>query len=559
METMFWRYRYSRLVAVAAAIGLGLLLTACGDEPDIADATARGVDRTGTLASATADPVADDGAETEEDQQGQATVSGPGSGQEGTSPPIEGPGEIAEDGTIRAEITGAGDRQTFRIEVVEGQEITMAQLGGCAFSGGDRLEAEIEGGGISVRWLFRSEREGDCSDIRRFEITRTETIVVVVEAAAGHENATGAYSFQVTDVTTPGPVAIDGNVAVSADSPTAGAGRIEGVGHQDRYSFQAVAGEVYVLRQLDCDLVGGDFLVMEVEGAGLSSSLTLRGPTECSAVERLLPTENGTVELLVRANGDETTGTYSFVVEGRGADAGLAELVLGDAANPDATPIIAGELSEIGEQDTYSFDISIGQQFLVQQTGDCEIVGDDAIWADVTGPGFDDTIQFKTLLDGDCRVNSWYEADNDGRVDILVRHRDDAATGTYNFRLLWVPVDPILTLSSGQVVAPHSPVAGAGILSALGQQDVYRIDVVDDETVTIELLGGCDFKGNDRIFLDAEGAGLNELMFVDEESEGDCLKSESHEIERTGPLFITVSDRNDNLATGSYSFVVTVE
>lgn len=554
---MCWRFRYLRLVAVATTLGLGFLLTACSDEPEIADATAQGVDRTDTLASAPAEAIEDD--HTQGQEPDEAEGSNPSSGQEGTVPPIDGPGEITSDGTIRAEIADTGDQQTFRIEVTEGQEITMVQLGGCVFSGGDLVQAEIEGGGISASWLFRSQEEGDCSDIRRFEITRTETLVVIIEGAPGHENATGAYSFQVSDVTTPAPVSIDGGVAVSADSPVPGAGRLERIGHQDRYSFQAVAGETYVLRQLDCQLTGGDFLVMEVEGPGLSKSLTLSGPTGCSGVERLIPTEAGVVEILVRANGDETTGSYSFVVEGRGTDAEAPELVLGDAANPDPTPIIAGELSEVGEQDAYSFDISLGQQFLLQQTGDCEIVGDDAIWADVTGPGFDDTVQFKTLLEGDCRVNSWYQAENDGRVDILVRHRDDAATGTYNFRLLWVPVDPILTLTSGQVVSANSPVAGAGILSAIGQQDIYRIDVVDDQTVTIELLGGCDFKGNDRIFLDAEGAGLNELMFVDEESEGDCLRSESHEVERTGPLFITVSDRDDNLATGSYSFVVTVE
>lgn len=560
MGRTYWRSGLLRTVVASAA--LSLALGACGDEPQIADATATAVDSTDTLGSASADGsgTGTDG-ESGGDEQAQGSESSRRpTDQEGTAVSILGPGDIGDDGSIRSEISDPGETQTFRIDVVEGQELTLVQLGGCALAGGDRLEAEIDGGGVSIRWLFRSEADGDCLDLRRIEITQTETLVIVIQAAAGSEAVTGSYSFQVVNVTTPEPVALDGDIVVSADSPVPGAGHIERIGYRDRYSFQAVADSTYVLSQLGCELSGGDFLIIEIEGAGLSDSVLLSGPTDCDRVDRLLPTESGLVELLVRANSDRTTGTYSFVVEARGADEAVAsDLLLGDAANPAATPIISGELSAIGEQDEYSFEVKRGQQFVLQQTGECEIIGDDEIWSDVDGPGINDTITFKTLLDGDCRANEWYEADNDGRVQILIRHRDDSATGTYNFRLLLVPVDPILTLTSGQVVRQHSPVAGAGILSTIGQRDVYRMDVVDDEILTVELLGGCVFAGNDRIFMDIDGGGLSELLFLDEESEGDCRKTESFEIEETGPVFITVADRNDNLATGPYSFVVTID
>lgn len=563
--------RFARVRMIAAAIGMALLavlvLAACGDDSPLAEGTATGVDGEPELGSEPAGSGSDGSGleavnDTGDPADTEIQAAGSGSdtaGQEGTAPSLEGPGEIGDDGTVRGELTAAGDTHAYRLPATTGQELVLIQLGGCRFSGGDLLQVEIAGGGIEDRWLFRSEADGGCSDIRRVEITETGTVTLTVGGAPGQEDTTGTYAFRVSDVTTPPAVPIDGNLTVSPGRPTPSAGQLERIGHRDRYLFTAAAGETYVLRQLGCDLVDGDFIVMEVDGAGISDSLLFSGPTGCDAVERLTPTESGPVELLVRANGDETIGTYSFVVEGRGSDPSSPDIVLGDAADPEASPIVSGELSAIGEQDRYSFDVTAGQQFVVQQTGDCEIVGADELWADVNGPGFDDTVRFKTLLDGDCRSNSWYEAEADGPVEIVVRHRDDAATGTYNFRVLDVPIEPIETLTSGQVVAPGSPTEGAGVLSAIGQRDVFRIDVVDDQIVTIELLGGCDFAGNDRIFLDAEGAGLNELLFMDEASEGDCLRSESHEVESTGPLFITVSDRNDNLATGTYSFVVTVE
>jgi len=132
-------------------------------------------------------------------------------------------------------------------------------------------------------------------------------------------------------------------------------------------------------------------------------------------------------------------------------------------------------------------------------------------------------------------------------VTLTVNDRESMATGTINFRLLRVEQSEIVTLEPGAVVEEQ--------ISQIGEQDVYRLDVAAGQTFTIEMLGNCNLTGGNRMRLDVKGAGVNDLIFVDDVREGDCLDVETYTADERGAVFITVED-DRAMITGDYSFTL---
>jgi outer membrane protein OmpA-like peptidoglycan-associated protein len=552
------------VLAVAAA--------ACGGDGE-PDQVARGTARVGTTPPTTASGSTDAPETTEasnsteaptattaadEVPSDQTTVPDNNGGEDGEDPEAPlfsgNPGEIIRvsgaegidgSGDVQGSIDSEGEQDVYTFNVTAGQSILLEQLG-CDITGSSSIRVALSTPSRNFSGSF-SERQ-ECLERDRYDVRESGEATLTVGGA--NDLRLGTYSFRIVDVTTT-PIELTGGAVVAPDSPP-GAGNLEREGFTDIYHFNAVEDEAFVIEQLGgCEFTGDDALRIDIEGAGMNRTETLR-EGDCRDAARFEPEESGLVVITVGHNSHNTTGVYSFQLNALGVEGELADLPIGDSTNPEATEIISGEISRPGEEDVYTIPVREDQQLLVQQTGNCAITNGSHFRMDVDGPAPNLVFRMEDVEEGDCVDNDFIQAEADGEITLTVRDQDSEATGTYNFRLLWVPIDPVVPLLSGDVVAPGQPTEGAGRL-VLGQRDQFSFDALDDQVFVIEGLGGCDFGDVSQIFIEIEGAGERTRVLTRDASAGDCLKTTEFEAERAGEVIITVGD-DKNLAVGTYSF-----
>ena len=208
---------------------------------------------------------------------------------------------------------------------------------------------------------------------------------------------------------------------------------------------------------------------------------------------------------------------------------------------------IEGEL-QAGQTLTYRFDVTAGQAVLVRQLGGCVFDGSNVLAADVGGPqGFGGAIFFNIRTD-DCADTRRYVADETGEVVLEFRDSDPDFSGTFAFEVFDVTDEPIVDISFGDIVAPDSPIAGAGKIEFAGTQDVYRFEVEQGDAWIVQQLG-CDLQGAARLSLDYEDAGRGFSTLRN----GECDEADRFEASSSGTVLIVARDP-DNEGTGTYSF-----
>jgi hypothetical protein len=126
--------------------------------------------------------------------------------------------------------------------------------------------------------------------------------------ASGYGDATGTYAFQLWYVAEPQTFAIRIGQEVSENQPGPGAGRIDGPGAEDFYTFSARAGQtVYFAAQGASDWIV--WTVTDEAGNALFTERDLRG----SDPGAITLDQGGTYTITVSGYGD-ATGTYAFQI-----------------------------------------------------------------------------------------------------------------------------------------------------------------------------------------------------------------------------------------------------
>lgn len=539
----------SRYRGIALLFAMACLISACG-QPEIASGTAT----PGTVDTSRGDATNNEPTGASGDQDDDSTVlpgatpvsdaSGPG--QQGWLPVVSGPVQPDDTGAIRGEIDSPGKVHVYTFEAIEGQHVLVDQLGGCQTVNGDSLDGRLEGPGDSGFVSFDSDAD-NCFDIDEFVFTAAGTATLTIEGE--NENTTGNYSFRLVDTTTPPPIALDDGMIVSPDSPAAGAGQIEQAGFNDHYQIQVTEGDAFTIQQLDCALSQDDSLDVLFDGIEVSGYIA-DFRDDCDSIDRMVAQETGTVDMIVRST-SRVTGTYSFAFNrvNDGSDE-IQQITLGDSSDVAAAPTYTGAIDEFGQINYFTFDLTEDQYIVVEQAGNCNFEGGTSVQGNLLGAGIDSNVY---LSGGDCNGIDRFRATESGEVILKFQSTSSDVVGTYDFRVMEIPVSEDIPLESGDIVEANQPVEGAGNIDALGAWDRYVIDVEDNQTVRITPIGTCTVSGSMSMKVVGE-IDYNTAYFYS--SQEGCFEEFVFEAEETGTLVIIVGDQNGLRSQGNYGFKV---
>ncbi|SNS59254.1 hypothetical protein SAMN05216276_101249 [Streptosporangium subroseum] len=293
--------RAARLLGVPL---IAVLLAGCGALGGGGDATAASAAPVRATSEASVPPAADAQPSQEPptqdpsaapDDSGQGSGGSGGSGQARTVAPG---GTLADGDTVSAELTRAGQKDTFTLDLGGAREFYVADM---RCDGGIKVQviAEIDGkpeglDNLSLcggNWVFKLSKAGG----HRLEIT-------------GDTNVIGPYSFRLATVKVRSfPVKL--GLKIGEGSP-AGAGRLAAGGEVHRFEFDADgASAIKVLGGAGSCLA----IEMELVDAAETSVATARQPIPLCGYELPIALSNGDGRYaLVIRSAAAKTGPYSF-------------------------------------------------------------------------------------------------------------------------------------------------------------------------------------------------------------------------------------------------------
>ena len=337
---------------------------------------------------------------------------------------------------------------------------------------------------------------------------------------------TGAYSFQLLDVTPPPQqFLIAFGDTVRQDVPDPGAGNIEVAGATDIYAFEFIGtpGLTAIFDHLSGDNTDIAWRLVSPRGQLLFD-------TSIGDQDVVLPTR-GTYTLTVEGNTIDDTGSYSFQL----LDAPAAQqfaIAIGDTV-ADGVPVLgAGNIEVPGAADVYSFDANAGQVVFFSRIA----FGSDLAWR-LTAP--DGSVVFDLPF-----ADQLTELTESGTYTLRVAGESPTDLGVYEFDLLDV-TDSIdeFEIGVGDNVDPDFPSPGAGNLEAPGAVDVYTFDARERQEVFFESVGGTDVDFSWRLTA-PDGAPV----FA-----AGALVSQQVTLPQDGTYTLVVSG-SDSTITGPYSF-----
>ncbi|MDX3105356.1 hypothetical protein [Nonomuraea angiospora] len=221
-------------------------------------------------------------------------------GQNGRSPVAVEPGGVLTDGsTVSAELTRAGQKDRFTLDLGDAKEFYVT---------------DMQGDGIQLQ-VF-SDADGEPLVPSSVALS-FGTSTFKLSKAGGHRlevwgntNVIGAYSFRVATVKVRTfPVAI--GLKIGEGSP-AGAGRLDVPGRIDRFEFDSDGATAVKVLGGAGDCLG---IQLELYDAADKSIATARQPVPLCGYESDLPLSGGDRRYaLVVRSGEAKTGTYSFQI-----------------------------------------------------------------------------------------------------------------------------------------------------------------------------------------------------------------------------------------------------
>ena len=260
-------------------------------------------------------------------------------------------------------------------------------------------------------------------------LTETGTYQLIVEGSVGSTNSTGDYDFKLIDATAASTISLD----------TVVNGTLSPGQESDFYRFTAAAGQRLVF-----DAISGSGPIFRVYDQG-NSQITAAGIT--SDREFTAP-EAGTYLLEIEGN-STTNVSYSFQLVSPTTSS--TPLTLGST--------VAGTITELGEQDIYTFSGTAGQRLIYDATVNNSnnllvrlFSPSGAVVGSQIGSDFDGNLV--TLTE-----NGTYQLIVEGSVGFT------SSTGNYNFKLIDATAAPAISLGTPVI----------GMLSPGTESDFYRI------------------------------------------------------------------------------------
>ncbi len=275
------------------------------------------------------------------------------------------------------------------------------------------------------------------------------------------DGAPGTYSFRLWSVPDPQSFAINIGLAVSSGVPSAGAGKIESPGAQDRYTFSVATGGARLYVQSITNLCG---CVWSLRSSSGSYEHGFAQQAMGDVATAFYPA--GSYVLTVGAPGT-VTGTYKFEIWNVASPTTYAVSV-GQTVSNGVPSAGAGNVESPGAQDRYSFSVGAGGARLYLQvvSNACG-----CLWSLRSSSGsYEHGFTHQSI--GDVPAAFYPQG-----TYVITVSGSGATIGTYSFTVRNVPAVQAFAISVGQSVSNGVPSAGAGNIESAGSQDQYTFSV----------------------------------------------------------------------------------
>ncbi|MCP9934861.1 cadherin-like domain-containing protein [Cyanobium sp. Candia 9D4] len=310
-------------------------------------------------------------------------------------------------------------------------------------------------------------------------VTLTETGIyqLIVEGLVGNANSTGSYDFQLIDAAAAPVLTLD----------TETAGTLTPGAKSDFYRFTAAAGQRFAFDAITG--TGPNFRVFDAGNTQIFSG-SINFDYEFTTPEA------GTYLLQIEGNSNTATPvSYSF------------QLVTPTTTSTPLTlgSVVSGSITELGEQDIYTFSGTAGQRLFFDAT----VNNTRSILATLRSPS-GTTLSF---LDADSD-GSLITLTEPGTYQLIVEGQVGVAnsTGDYDFKLIDASNAPLITLGT----------AITGTLSPGRESDFYRISGTAGQRLTFDSLAaatGANWRlfdpNNVTVAGSSVGAGTDFTAFLD--------------------------------------------
>ncbi len=341
----------------------------------------------------------------------------------------------------------------------------------------------------------------------------TLTIDAVGDAFAANRDATGAYSFRLSDLAAATPLTPGTSVS----------GTLTPANGTDLYRFDATAGDSFYFDvQTRTGASNARWRLIDPLGAELfHTSFTGSSPSD---VDTLTLSQTGTYTLLLEGNIADT-GSGSYTINVRPASISTVPLTLGNLV----TDAIAG----IGEQDRYTFTLP-GAAMLYFDS----LTNNSSLTWTLAGPA------------GTAVSNRRFDSDSSNGAAVLnlpagaytlTIDGTGEATGPYAFRL-W-------DLAQATPLTPETPVSGS--LSPATETDLYRFTAAAGDRFFFDVTARTNPGFSTWRLVDPYGNNLFNKGFVNTASDVDVLT-----LAQPGTYTLLVEGSITDTTPGTYTFNV---
>ncbi|MBD2720049.1 Calx-beta domain-containing protein [Synechococcus sp. FACHB-909] len=308
-------------------------------------------------------------------------------------------------------------------------------------------------------------------------LTETGTYQLLVEGLVGNANSTGSYDFQLIDAAAAPVLTLD----------TETAGTLTPGAKSDFYRFTAAAGQRFAFDAITG--TGPSFRVFDAGNTQIFSG-------SIGFDYEFTTPEAGTYLLQIEGNSNTTTPvSYSF------------QLVTPTTTSTPLTlgSVVSGSITELGEQDIYTFSGTAGQRLFFDAT----VNNTRSILATLRSPSGTSL----SFLDADSD-GSLITLTEPGTYQLIVEGQVGVAnsTGDYDFKLIDASNAPLITLGT----------AITGTLSPGRESDFYRISGTAGQRLTFDSLAaatGANWRlfdpSNVTVAGSSVGAGTDFTAFLD--------------------------------------------
>jgi hypothetical protein len=383
-------------------------------------------------------------------------------------------GDTVSDGVP---VAGAGrlassqESDLYSFTATAGQLIFAEQLAQDAAFGNNLRWQLLRPNGLTLFSSFFNNVQG------RTTLPDAGVYKVRVFTDASNPAWTGGYSFRILPIPPDQTFPLTIGETISNGVPAPGAGRLEVAGAEDRYTFNATAGDLVFFESLIQDAAFKQNLRWQLTRP---NGLTLFSSFFTNPQGRVLLPDTGPYTLRIFTSGidSEWFGDYSFRTLAIRPDQTFAYTVGTLVTN--GTPAVgAGRLEDPGSEDRYTFDGDAGQIVFFESLSQAASFAQNLRWQ-LLGPAgqtvfssFFSNPQGRTVL----------PATGQYTVRIFTSATDPDWFGDYSFRTQGVSQDQIFPYNIGTVVSDGVPAPGAGNLEDPGSQDSYTFSGTAGQTI----------------------------------------------------------------------------